>query len=156
MTAGGGWNWARQARVAAIQMLYQWEVGRLTVPEVAESFWRIAAIDGDTPTARVRTRAEALVAGVSAAVPAIDPIIEQASRNWRLDRLSIVDRLVLRLAVYELLHERDTPPAVGIDEALELARHFSSEEAVSFVNGVLDAVAHRIERGELPLPPNPS
>ena len=89
MTAGGGWNWARQARVAAIQMLYQWEVGRLTVPEVAESFWRIAAIDGDAPTARVRTRAEALVAGVSAAVPAIDPIIEQASRNWRLDRLSI-------------------------------------------------------------------
>jgi len=156
VTAGGGWNWARQARVAAIQMLYQWEVGRLTVPEVAESFWRIAAIDGDAPTARVRTRAEALVAGVSAAVPAIDPIIEQASRNWRLDRLSIVDRLVLRLAVYELLHERDTPPAVVIDEALELARHFSSEEAVSFVNGVLDAVAQRIERGELPLPPNPS
>ncbi len=156
MSDRGGWDWARQARVAAIQMLYQGEVGRLSVPEVADSFWRIAAAEDDDAPPRVRDRAEALAARVSAALPSIDPVIEQASRNWRLDRMSIVDRLVLRLAIYELLHERDTPPAVVIDEALELARYFSSEEAVSFVNGVLDAVKGRIARGDLPTAPNPS
>jgi transcription antitermination protein NusB len=147
--AGGNWGWARQARAAAIQMLYQWEVGRLSVPEVAESFWRIGEADAPPVSERARTRAAALVAGTAAAVPRIDPIIEQASRNWRLDRMPVVDRLVLRLAIYELLHEPDTPPAVVIDEALELVRHFSSEEAVSFVNGVLDAVKRRIESGEI-------
>lgn len=149
----GGWGWARQARVAAIQMLYQWEVGRLSVEEVAGSFWRIGDEGASPVPERVRARAAQLVAGTTSAVGVIDPILEQASRNWRLDRMPIVDRLVLRMAIYELLHERDTPPAVVIDEALELARHFSSEEAVGFVNGVLDAVKGRIERGELTLDP---
>jgi N utilization substance protein B len=139
---------ARQAREAAIQMLYQWEVGRLTVPDVAESFWRI----GDAPAAlpeRVRERAAALVQGTVGRIPEIDPIIEAQSTNWRLDRMPVVDRLVLRLAIYELLCEPATPPAVVIDEALELARRFSAEEAVPFINGVLDGVKRRIESGEL-------
>jgi transcription antitermination protein NusB len=149
----GNWGWARQARAAAIQMLYQWEVGRLSLPEVADSFWRIGDTSDEPVSERARARAAELVAGTTAALPEIDPIIEQASRNWRLDRMPVVDRLVLRLAIYELLRERGTPPAVVIDEALELARHFSSEEAVSFVNGVLDAVKRRIESGDLAASP---
>ena len=146
--SAGGWEWARQARDLAIQMLYQWEVGRLTVPEVAESFWRIGDAEESIPD-RARDRAAALVRGTVDEVGRIDRILEEASRNWRLDRMPVIDRLILRLGIYELLHDADTPPAVVIDEAIELARRFSTEEAVPFVNGVLDAVKHRIERGEI-------
>jgi transcription antitermination protein NusB len=153
--AATGWHWARQARDAAVQMLYQWEVGRLTVPEVADSFWRIGEIDETIPE-RARERAAELVRGTVQHVAQIDRILEDASRNWRLDRMPVVDRLILRLGIYELLHDRDTPRAVVIDEAIELARRFSTEEAVPFVNGVLDAVKDRIERGEIAAGPAPS
>ena len=146
--SGTGWQWARQSRDVAIQMLYQWEVGRLSVPEVAESFWRIGEIDESIPE-RARERAAELVRGTVEQVGRIDRILEEASRNWRLDRMPVIDRLILRLGIYELLHDPDTPPAVVIDEAIELARRFSTEEAVPFVNGVLDAVKDRIERGEI-------
>lgn len=148
-------RWARQARELAVQMLYQWEVGRLSIPEVAQSFWRIGEIDERSVPELARDYAHRLAAGTSARVAAIDPLLEEASRNWRLARMSIVDRLILRLAAYELLHERDTPAAVVIDEALELAKRFSTEEAVPFINGVLDAVKGRVERGEIPAPPEP-
>ncbi len=146
--SGTGWQWARQSRDVAIQMLYQWEVGRLSVTEVAESFWRIGEIDESIPE-RARERAAELVRGTVEQVGRIDRILEEASRNWRLDRMPVLDRLILRLGIYELLHDPDTPPAVVIDEAIELARRFSTEEAVPFVNGVLDAVKERIERGEI-------
>lgn len=146
--AGGGWEWARQGRELALQMLYQWEVGRLSAAELAQTFWRVGDVDPDGVPPRARAHAERLASGTIAEVAAIDPILEEASRNWRLERMPVLDRLVLRLAIYELLHERETPPAVVIDEALELARRFSTEEAVPFINGVLDAVKRRIERGE--------
>ena len=72
----------------------------------------------------------------------IDPLITQHATNWRIERMAVVDRVILRLGVYELLCTPDTPPAVVIDEAVELARTFSADQAVPFVNGVLDAV-HR-------------
>jgi N utilization substance protein B len=146
--SGTGWHWARQSRDVAIQMLYQWEVGRLSVAEVAESFWRIGEMDESIPD-RARERAAELVRGTVEHVGRIDRILEDASRNWRLDRMPVIDRLILRLGIYELLHDPETPPAVVIDEAIELARRFSTEEAVPFVNGVLDAVKERIERGEI-------
>jgi N utilization substance protein B len=146
--SGTEWRWARQSRAVAIQMLYQWEVGRLTVPEVAESFWRIGEIDESIPD-RARQRAAELVRGTVENVGRIDQILEDVSRNWRLDRMPVIDRLILRLGIYELLHDPDTPPAVVIDEAIELARRFSTEEAVPFVNGVLDAIKGRIQRGDI-------
>ena len=146
--SGATWHWARQSRDVAIQMLYQWEVGRLSVPEVADSFWRIGEADESVPD-RARERAAELVRGTVEHVGRIDRILEDASRNWRLDRMPVIDRLILRLGIYELLHDPATPPAVVIDEAIELARRFSTEEAVPFVNGVLDAVKDRIERGEI-------
>jgi transcription antitermination protein NusB len=145
----GGWDWARQARGAALQMLYQWEVGRLTIPEIAQTFWRIGEID-PVPSERAQARATALTSGTIGHVTAIDRVLEEASTNWRLDRMPVVDRLILRLGIYELIYETDTPPPVVIDEALELARRFSTDEAVPFINGVLDAVKGRVERGELP------
>ena len=84
--------------------------------------------------------AEHLTSGTIARLPELDTIIERHAQNWRLSRMAVIDRLILRLAVFELLHEPETPPGVVIDEALELARTFSEEDAVRFVNGVLDAV----------------
>jgi N utilization substance protein B len=142
------WEWARQGRVAALQMLYQWEVGRLTVPEVAQTFWRIGEME--TPISdRARELAARLTSGTVERLAAIDAALEEASKNWRLERMPVIDRLILRMGIYELVYETATPPAVVIDEALELARRFSTDEAVSFVNGVLDAVKGRVERGEL-------
>ena len=142
------WEWARQGRAAALQMLYQWEVGRLSVPEVAQTFWRIGEVE-TPPSERARELAARLTAGTVERLAVIDAALEEASRNWRLERMPVIDRLILRMGIYELIYETATPPPVVIDEALELARHFSTEEAVSFINGVLDAVKGKVERGEL-------
>ena len=130
-------------------MLYQWEVGRLTIPEVAQSFWRIGEFDAP-PNERAQQRAHVLTSGTVDHLAAIDRVLEDASTNWRLDRMPVVDRLILRMGIFELDLRAATPPAVVIDEALELARRFSTDDAVPFVNGVLDAVKGRVERGELP------
>ncbi len=145
----GGWEFARQGRIAALQMLYQWEIGRLTMPEVAQSFWRIGDIESP-PSERAQTRAHVLSAGTVEHLAAIDRVLEDASNNWRLDRMPVIDRLILRMGIYELMYEAATPPAVVIDEALELARRFSTDEAAPFINGVLDAVKGRVEQGEVP------
>jgi N utilization substance protein B len=143
------WEWARQGRTAALQMLYQWEVGRLTVPQVAQTFWRIGEIE-TPPSERAQELATRLTAGTVECLAVIDAALEEASKNWRLERMPVIDRLILRMGIYELIYETATPAPVVIDEALELARRFSTDEAVSFINGVLDAVKGRVERGEIP------
>jgi N utilization substance protein B len=132
-----------RCREAALQMLYAWEVGGLGAPDRADVFWpeHGAALE---LSGRGREFADELVRGTIASVEAIDPLIAEAAEHWRLSRLALVDRLILRLAIFELVHLPDTPPAVVIDEALELARSFSGEEAVKFVNGVLDAVRKKL------------
>lgn len=142
------WEWARQGRAAALQMLYQWEVGRLTVPEVAQTFWRIGEIE-TPPSERAQELAARLTSGTVDRLAVIDAALEDASKNWRLERMPVIDRLILRMGIYELIYESSTPAPVVIDEALELARRFSTDEAVSFVNGVLDAVKGKVERGEI-------
>jgi N utilization substance protein B len=135
-----------QARDAALQILYFWEVGG-TAPEAAiDAFFREHQPDA---SGEVIAFARSIVGGTAAEVSAIDPLIEQHSRHWRLERLAIIDRLILRMAVWELRHPDDTPPAVIINEALELARRFSTEDAVRFVNGVLDAI-HRADQAGPP------
>lgn len=129
-----------RAREAAFQMLYQWEVGQAAPESVAETYPTIDQ-DGIAPLSPAgRQFAESLVAGTVAHVAEIDALIGSHAQHWRIERIAIVDRLILRLAVFELLHSPDTPPSVVIDEAIELARTFSEEEAVRFVNGILDAV----------------
>lgn len=139
-----------RSREAALQMLYGWEVARLRADDFAEVYWpeHGAAL---RLSARGRAFAERLARGTIVHVEAIDPLIAAAAEHWRLSRLAVVDRLILRLAVYEIQHEPDTPAAVVIDEALELARAYSGEDAVRFVNGVLDGI-RRTLAGE---PENP-
>jgi N utilization substance protein B len=126
-----------EARAAALQALYLWEVGRVGPDEALETYFREHQAEAEG-TSRAFT--ETLVHGTATEVSAIDPIIERHSQHWRLERLAVIDRLILRMAIWELQHEPETPPAVVIDEAIELARTFGTDESVRFVNGVLDAV----------------
>lgn len=126
-------------------MLYQWEVGRLAAPD-AEAFWASAEDAGAVTAEDVRGFAARLAQGVVAKVDDLDPLIAEAAEHWRIERMNVLDRLVLRMAVYELLEEPGTPAKVVINEALELARTFSGDEAVPFINGVLDAIRRKLQR----------
>jgi transcription antitermination protein NusB len=134
-----------QGREAALQMLYQWEVGRLPILEVRDSFWETADTEAHHPPA-VRELAARLAVGAAGEVARLDALITDAAEHWRLERMNVIDRLILRLATYELLHEPETPARVAINEALELARTFSGDDAVRFINGVLDAIRRTLQR----------
>jgi transcription antitermination protein NusB len=135
----------RRAREAALQMLYQWEVGRTSPGDTILSYW-----PGQEDAAQIaeehREFANALVRGTVGRVEHIDTLLGSRAENWRVERMAVLDRLVLRLATYELLEEAETPAKVIINEALELARTYSGEEAVAFVNGVLDGVRKELGR----------
>jgi N utilization substance protein B len=125
-----------RARERALQALYQIDVAAEGIDDALAAFWK-----SFEPVEReVRDLAEGLVRGVAAHRRAVDEAIEEASSNWRLDRMARVDRNVLRLAVFELL-QTDVPVKVVINEAIELGKKFGSESSGAFVNGVLDRVA---------------
>ena len=134
-----------RAREAAVQMLYQWEVGKASIPEVGQTFWNGPAVT-EPFGEEMREFATRLATGVTATVADIDPMIAEAAQNWRIERMNVIDRLILRLAIYEFLHEPETPARVIINEALELARTFSTDDSVRFINGVLDAVRRTLTR----------
>jgi transcription antitermination protein NusB len=147
-TPAGGesrWEGRRRAREAALQMLYQTEVGRLTMADAARTHDAIG-VDGIDLDTSARAYAVELARGSWEAKDAIDAYIADAARNWRVERLAVIDRLLLRLAVHELLAYPGTPPRVVIDEAIELARVYSGEDAAKFVNGVLDGVFTRLKQ----------
>jgi len=132
-------------RESALQMLYQWEVGRTGIDEVVETYWELERPDAAAPSEGLKRFATALALGTVQQVAEIDPLIAASAEHWRLPRMAAIDRAILRLAVYEFLHLPDTPPNVVINEALELAKTFSTDDAVRFVNGILDAVKRRLE-----------
>jgi transcription antitermination protein NusB len=136
----------RKARELAFQMLFQWDVGRHSPEHVLSTFLGRQKADAST-----LEFARWLFEGAVAESDSLDELLRQHSANWRLERMAAVDRNVLRLALYELQHTTDTPPAVVINEALELARRFSSGDSVEFVNGVLDAI-HKKEPRPAPKP----
>ena len=129
-----------RAREAALQILYQWEIGGRAVEKAAETFFTRQWPDQDDPPDDLRAFATRLAVDTVDHVSDADKLIADSAKRWRPERMAVLDRLVLRLATYELLAEPATPPKVVINEALELARAYSGEEAVRFVNGVLDAV----------------
>ncbi len=139
------WQGRRRAREAALQMLYQTEVGQLSMIDVASSHGGIGGNDAIELDVEARDYAVGLARGSWDNRQALDGYISDAARNWRIERLAIVDRLLLRLAVHELLEQPGTPPRVVIDEAIELARSYSGDEAAKFVNGVLDGVFTRLK-----------
>lgn len=126
-----------QAREAALGALYLWEMGRTEPVQAVETFFDEHAPDA---AASVRDFARQIVLGTAAETAALDALIAQHSEHWRVERLAVIDRLILRMAAWELQHATDTPAAVVLNEALELARTFSTDDSVRFVNGVLDGI----------------
>jgi N utilization substance protein B len=127
-----------QAREAALRALYLWEVGRTDPARAVDTYFEEHQPDAD---ATVRAFARTLVLGTAAEVAGLDAVIQKHSEHWRIERLAVIDRLILRMAIWEMRHEADVPAAVVINEAIELARTFSTDDAVRFVNGVLDAAS---------------
>ena len=120
--------------------MYQCEVGGLTLSEALRVLDSVGEPDTAALTEGDRQFAEQLARGATASADALDERIGQAARHWRVERMATLDRLVLRMAVHEWLALPETPPRVVINEAIELARAFSGEDAAKFVNGVLDGV----------------
>jgi N utilization substance protein B len=129
------------AREAALKILYSCEISGAPANEAISSFFSEHWPDADMA---VRAFSSELVLGALTDVPAIDALIAQHSQHWRLERLAILDRLILRIAVWELQHEPDLPAAVVLNEALELARTYSTDGSVAFVNGVLDGIRNTL------------
>lgn len=125
-----------KSRETALQILYKADV---SAPE-SDDF--SVEMEDLAPGTESRRFCETLVSGVLARRDEIDRVIDGSSEKWRVDRMSVVDRNILRLAVFELLHCPDTPYRVVIDEAVELAKRFGTEESGPFINGILDRV-HR-------------
>ena len=117
-----------------MQMLFQWDMSRQDPAKLEAKFWRTAKAADHT-----RTFANKLFEGAAKYADELDALIVQHAQNWRLERMAIIDRAVLRLAIYEL-RTKETPPKVVLNEAVDLAKKFSSEDAGAFVNGILDAV----------------
>jgi transcription antitermination protein NusB len=128
-------------REAALQMLYAKEASGNSTPEVITAFWR------ETPSdAEGREYGDDLVRGVLGELETVDEWITKCSDNWRIERMARVDRNVLRIAAYELLRVLDVPRSVALDEAVNLAKKYGSEDSGKFVNGVLSRVANELGR----------
>src|SRR5881398_3336970 len=130
----------RKSRELVLQMLFQADMGRQSPDDVRRIFWK----ERSSVDAEIRGFAEDLFRVATDRTPEIDGLIEKHAEHWRMERMAAVDRNLLRAAVAELLAYPETPRAVVINEALEIARKFSSPESVHFVNGVLDSVGKEL------------
>ncbi|MEJ7701864.1 MAG: transcription antitermination factor NusB [Pyrinomonadaceae bacterium] len=142
----------RKARECALQMLFAADAAKTQEGVLTRNFWS----EFGEPSLDEATRdfADQLALGTLKEVAAIDEKIRTRAEHWRIERMAIVDRNVLRLAVYEFLYEK-TPHTVVINEALEIARRFSTFEATQFINGILDAIKHDLEKDSPPENPEP-
>jgi N utilization substance protein B len=137
-----------QAREVALQILYRLDTGSQPEPKPLNVEAVITELNQHFDHFRVplelRNFAAELVAGTLRELPQLDGLLEKHASNWKIGRMGIVDRNLLRMAIFELRHFPDTPASVVIDEAIELAKEFGTEESPSFINGVLDAVKNAV------------
>jgi N utilization substance protein B len=134
-----------RAREASLQILYQWDLARRDIVKTAGTFFDLQWPNADPPADDLREFATALARDTTERLAEIDPLIADTAERWRPERMAILDRLILRMAICEMLRDASTPPVVVINEALELARTFTTEESVKFINGMLDAIRKKIE-----------
>ena len=142
---GDRWAGRRRARAAALQALYECEIGGLTPQQALGVLHHAGPPEVHDPGEDEHGFVVALVRGAMDNRDGLDERIGDAARNWRVERMAVLDRLVMRLALQELMAHRDSPPRVVISEAIELARAYSGEEAAKFVNGVLDGAYRRLK-----------
>ena len=129
-----------KGREFAMQMLFQWDMSEQDPRKLEVKFWRNAKAAENT-----KAFANRLFEGAAREAAALDETITKHAENWKIERLSAIDRAILRLGIYEL-RSTDTPPKVVMNEAVDLAKKFSSEDAGSFVNGILDAVYKSLQK----------
>jgi transcription antitermination protein NusB len=141
-----------QAREVAFQILYRYDQlpehppGELSA-EIRDHFEHFHVSD------ELREFAALLAAGTLTHAPELDTLLEQHASNWKISRMNVIDRNLLRMAIFELIHVPETPPSVVIDEAIELAKQFGTAESPAFINGVLDAVKNSLQKPEGALEP---
>jgi len=133
-----------RARERSLQILFQWDARKEPIEDAISSFYDSLYSEQSESKPEPDEFVERLVRGVVENIADIDRRLAQHAENWRIERMPAVDRNVLRLAIYEMM-ALATPPPVAIDEAIELARRFSGEDSVQFINGVLDAAKREIE-----------
>jgi transcription antitermination protein NusB len=132
----------RKARECALQMLFAADVAEMPAAEVVQTYWaELGESDLDVPAREFASR---LATGTLANQELLDERIRSRAEHWRISRMAVVDRNILRLAVYEFMYE-PTPRTVAINEALEIARRFSTYEATQFINGILDAIKRDLD-----------
>ena len=129
----------RKARELAVQLLYQHDLAKMDPEEGMRLFWEYFPVDVEA-----REFCTQLVLGTLDRLAVIDELLSEASENWSLHRMSVVDRNILRLATYELVDRPDIPPSVSLNEAIEIAKKYSSPDAAVFINGVLDRVKRTV------------
>jgi N utilization substance protein B len=121
-------------------MLFQWDITKDDIDQVIFGFWS----NTEEPQT-VRDFANELVNRTIEHVEEIDAMIQRHAEHWRLDRMAVVDRNLLRLSAQELIYDKETPPTVVINEAIEIARRFSAQESPQFINGILDSIRKEVE-----------
>jgi transcription antitermination protein NusB len=129
-----------KGREYAMQMLFQWDISQQDFTKLETKFWKSAKAADAT-----RSFANALFEGAAKEVASLDETITKHAENWRVERISAIDRAILRLGIHEL-RGTETPPRVVLNEAVEMAKKFSSEESGPFVNGVLDSVHKSLQK----------
>jgi transcription antitermination protein NusB len=132
----------RKAREYALQMLFQWDITHDPIETIAGPFW-----ENREEQQAVIEFARRLVTQTVEHVEKIDVVIQSHAEHWRLDRMAVVDRNILRLATQELLFDTETPGTVVINEAIEIARRYSAQESPQFINGILDSIKRERELG---------
>jgi len=140
----------RKARECALQILFQLEFNAGDPPALIEGYWEHQKVSRE-----IREHGTWIVEKILDNGEAIDGAIQSASKNWRLSRMAVVDRNILRIAVCELLYEKTLVPAIVMNEAIEIAKRYSGEESAVFVNGVLDAVG-KVLKGKAGQPDQPA
>jgi N utilization substance protein B len=130
----------RKARESTLQILFQLEFDAIEPEKVLESYWK-----SKRAAAEIKEHSRWLVEKIAAHREEIDHLIQSVSANWRISRMAVVDRNILRIAVCELLYEKNMAPAIVINEAIEIAKKYSSEDGATFVNGILDAVRKKVQ-----------
>lgn len=133
----------RQAREWAVQFLFQTEFNPEKLDQALDDFWNDAE---KTPQGRDRNYVNDVIRGVIDQQFKIDRTLKRYTENWDVERLGVLDRTVLRVAVYEMLFRDDVPPVVSINEAIEIAKAYSGQKSARFVNGVLDRVQKELGR----------
>lgn len=143
-----------QARECALRILYQADITRRPIDQVAISYWEDGELkDEETRNEEVITFANRLVLGVNGVLQVIDAKITQYATNWQLKRMAVIDRNILRIGVFELKHATDIPPKVAINEAVELAKKYGDLESSKFINGILDKIHKKELTTEPPASP---